>query len=317
MFSMPQSKAATRRYCSQDCRDLAYRKERAVCGGCGRQLPETARAYRRYCDVRCAGLARRKPPKLPPPPPPDRTATCETCGGEFSLRGRAPGVRFCTRRCQYQAARKSRVTFECVRCHRPIDVHPARAKHNPPRFCGRACQFPNGRSTTISCQVCGSERRVEPLALARGGGKYCSRSCHIAAQRRTKRERRCERPGCRKTFVVSPSLARRKYCNRACFELARRPREFVCKNPSCPRPSRKFTSRSWRNPRFCSVPCANATRKRAPSQADVGRYRRILELHAEGQTARQIAAVVADGLTPENVRKILSRPPAWARAGAL
>lgn len=76
-------------------------------------------------------------------------------------------------------------------------------------------KFPNGRSQTVVCEVCGKPFKVFNRSLARGGGKFCSLECKYASEKNTQ-EIRCET--CGKTVSIRPSEVKKgwRFCSWEC-----------------------------------------------------------------------------------------------------
>lgn len=167
--------------------------------------------------------------------------------------------------------------------------------------------MPGNRTVPAVCRQCGAN-----FLAFRRSGKYCSRRCYHLARRRSVTVR-CRQ--CRRRFAVPPSQAGRRYCSRRCWRLAVAPRTFTCR--AC---GTEFLSRTWRNPRFCSLSCANRGRVRRRRPGDVARNALILQLHAQGLKAPQIR----DALAAENrgwlleagsIRMVIAREERAAPAG--
>lgn len=104
---------------------------------------------------------------------------------------------------------RNRVCVVCARAFvvpRPSTVQPCCS-----RTCAAIARTGSVRTAvTRTCERCGKTFRANPSAIARGGGRFCSRGC-VSTGRPTLA---CQ--GCGVAFTVSPSLVHRQWCSAAC-----------------------------------------------------------------------------------------------------
>jgi len=297
-------------YCSHEHYVAAMReRERPIytCIRCGkvRLLPKGARiSTRKYCSTTCASADQRT----------RVTRVCPVCSIEFFAEPKeiASGRgKYCGSACRYEGRRQSCAAEKpCGRAGCDQLIRGNRSQVQKRVYCSALCLYksdaPSMQPVVCACG-CGRERQMRRFRLLEGFGKYYSRACYVRAQGASRSKVRCEHPGCRKLFSVSPSGMDRRFHGWRCYLLAKAPKRFRC--PVCK--VEKLYPESRRRT-FCSPACRNRGRKRERSMIVVTRNRLIIELHAQGVRSPQIAErlrVEDPGweLSPAVIRKVISR----------
>lgn len=138
--------------------------------------------------------------------------TCETCGKTVMLPPSivAQGRRNCSARCMGIA--KSRpVAKTCVGCGCEFITTPSQARLR--KYCGIACRREHEKPT-ITCVVCGKQRRVSPSVIQKGA-RFCSWECARKELNAPRPVVKCEM--CGRERSVPPSDARvRRFCSHSC-----------------------------------------------------------------------------------------------------
>jgi hypothetical protein len=70
----------------------------------------------------------------------------------------------------------------------------------------------------LLCKKCDKEFKIKPSLIKRGGGKYCSNTCHFAAKRRGKLVvcSWCSDKVYRKPRLLRKSKSKKYFCNKSC-----------------------------------------------------------------------------------------------------
>ncbi|MCK4815774.1 hypothetical protein KA005_08390, partial [bacterium] len=152
------------KYCSLECRSIAYSKNcrgkkssgwkggkiKRICKTCGKEIEVYPSIIRKgkgiYCsrDCWCIALSRNSPTK-----------------GEHSN--------------FWKGGKIKRI---CLVCGREFEVFPSQIDKGGGKYCSQKCYALSNRKRTFThCASCGKEFWVHPSQLARGGGRYCSVSC--------------------------------------------------------------------------------------------------------------------------------------------
>ena len=102
------------------------------------------------------------------------STACAGCGVEFQRTGTVSNQRFCSTRCYYETAARTR-SRTCERCG--AECAPGN------RFCSPACAHESSRAlrAVTACKECGGEF----VAKASLGRQFCSRSCASTNRNRT------------------------------------------------------------------------------------------------------------------------------------
>jgi hypothetical protein len=259
------------------------------CGreGCENQIPNSSWAKEaRFCSNRCSGLAKRT----------RVTRSCPVCSNRFEAEPReveSGRGKYCSANCRVKSTRR-RVTITCSRptCDNSYEVQPYRVQRE--RFC-RSCRRGRGAGPpqTIVCACgCGQAKLVPQYLIQKGFGLFFSMACYQEFRRASRPLVDCERRGClKRSFPVSPSQRRRRFCSGRCYNLARRPGTFRC------RACREFTTRKpGRRPTYCSRRCSNRGRRRHRPLLLAHRNWRILEMASNGLQAPEIRDQLRDDL---------------------
>jgi endogenous inhibitor of DNA gyrase (YacG/DUF329 family) len=244
--------------------------------------------------------------------------TCVACGTAFRVSPSVAerGRRFCSAACQGQARRR-RVERTCETCGKTFEVRESRLARGEVRYCSHKCQGKAiSRRDTRSCKHCGTAFPTPPpAALRRGWGKFCSRACSYASQRRSpelvaciqcgreherrnrpgvgpfcsaacalqSRRRRVERAcqACGKAFEIIAAVGAKgggRYCSRSCADQSKR----VGKVLACARCGKAFWAGAFQaahGRRFCSRTCWRGEgEKRVPVACK--RCGKVFELYA-------------------------------------
>lgn len=141
---------------------------------------------------------------------------CKVCGREFSVPRRMAGtVKYCSVECKDRAREVTKVSVSCKVCGKEFFVLPLLA--HIVKYCSAECKDRATEARKKECKTCGKLF----LPQSRGKGrpsdkaKYCSKKC---ATEGMKKYIQCHT--CGKTF--RPKLGGRKYCSRACSNIANR-----------------------------------------------------------------------------------------------
>lgn len=220
-------------------------------------------------------------------------AICEQCGTDFHARVdaiRAGKGRFCTPACWRQSITRRPATAHCEACGTSFE--PTWQKHGLSRFCSTTCANRRRHVAVRHCEHCGTayQRASRP-------GRFCTRACSAAAQRK-RVQHVCEE--CGAPWETYPSSQKTRFCTQACWAAAWRRHwaeraGLVAPSPGeplrttltcerCEEPFEVLPSRA-RERRFCSRSCAHRHDRR-----------------------RQITCVIC-GATPEVFLSRLERGP--------
>jgi len=332
-----------RQFCSRTCAAAANRRplEQRACATCQTTFKVRIRSTQRFCSSACVPRLRQRDPWA------RVLIACAHCTQSFSAwRGdtdrrfcsigcyrksiaaseqlicpcgrtyrafasarRKGGGKACSRQCAANARRKRDVERTCDRCGATFS--PRRPTQ---RYCNRACA---GDTREITCHECGTLHRVYASQLRAGGGKFCSRDCQRAWQKRQRVKRTCARPGCGLEFEVPPSWEEtRRHCSTHCWRVNAGGAAGITR--PCVACGRRFRAPRWRNRRFCSMCWQSkawyaARRPRCRPDFFKGRNDLVLKLNTQGLTAKEIAERLQKHedhswqLDPSGVRQVLHR----------
>lgn len=120
-----------------------------------------------------------------------------------------------------------KITANCKQCGKPIEFYPSQAR----QYCSQSCRarwlaqsgMPLKPRTGryVPCERCGTDLWV--MKSEEGRRRYCSKSCHDAAQSMGRVEKTCSHCGTRFELKASQAAWRgqeRIYCTRECMGLA-------------------------------------------------------------------------------------------------
>lgn len=120
--------------------------------------------------------------------------------------------------------RVPRIEVECAACGKKVEKYPAQVAQSKSGrfFCSEMCRRKVGsKPRTVprgTCERCGTEF----VSYGDSPGRFCSKACYDAWQRRNRVERTCE--VCGKTFDRPPSFETRqvaRFCSRTCEAASR------------------------------------------------------------------------------------------------
>ena len=132
--------------------------------------------------------------------------------------------------------RGQRETRPCSECGAPVTRYLTPKTNAAPWYCSYECMGRSQRRRLLSdgswtqgrkprtgetreCAVCGTAFYRQRAVLDKGMGRYCSRACHNAAQRKEQVTKPCER--CGREMRLRPSETVRRFCSKRCEALAK------------------------------------------------------------------------------------------------
>ena len=166
------------KYCSKKCFNNRGHVT-TVCLNCGEEFAHPQYQPRKFCSRACANTSDAHEPA---------TRTCPHCGQEFTTidyNGRDPQT-YCSNDCRLDSIRVA--DRACEQCGKMFTPKDGKHKGHKQKYCSPKCQNRAHRTrVTIECERCGKPIQVIQSRLGRT--RYCSKHCQFRSMFSSAQER--------------------------------------------------------------------------------------------------------------------------------
>lgn len=158
-----------------------------------------------------------------------------------------------------QSTIPNRVPRTCEQCGAAFLAPRHNVEQGYGRYCSRACGRASQRkAVTLACVVCGADFTIPYGRAKLGVAKYCSRACRSASP--ILRERPCKQ--CGTCFIPRAKAKDRpaeRFCSPACASAARAAGRIACVCQQCGETFLAMPCHVQRGVKFCSQACRRET----------------------------------------------------------